>query len=252
MNTSALAFVLAGILAALTLGGCATYKTPGGAVSIPDITAPGIADAMAREPAATWPARLIVARVQGPGYESYSSRGYGHGRFSVITTRDIETEADFARLGAMPQVAGVGVLGRLLLPENLQSATDLRTAAAHLKGDIVLMYTVDTAFRTESTQIGPLQLVSLGFFPNKKAKVTSTCSAALIDTRTGFVYGVAEATSPQDQRSDVWDKQEAIEKARARAEREAFVQALGEVEKLWVQVAAAQTGGGSGSTSVTP
>jgi len=243
---------LAALLAALVLGGCATYKTPGGAVSIPEITAPDIAEAMAREPAATWPARLIVARVQGPGYVSYTSTGYGRGRFSVITTRDVETEADFARLGAMPKVAGVGVLGRLLLPENLQSANDLRTAAAQLKGDIVLMYTLDTVFRTESEQIGPLQLVSLGFFPNQKAKVTSTCSAALIDTRTGFVYGVAESTSQQDQRSDVWDKQEAIEKARVRAEREAFSSALGEVEKLWGQVAAAQTGGGSTVTTAAP
>jgi hypothetical protein len=35
-------------------------------------------------------------------------------------------------------------------------------AAAQLQADVVLLYTVDTSFRTDTTQIGPLQLVSLG------------------------------------------------------------------------------------------
>src|SRR5262245_49786864 len=103
------------LLAAFSLSGCATYQTPGRGVSIPDITAPDIAEAMSRQPAASWPARLIVVRVQGPGYQSYSNQGYGQGRFSVVTTRDVETEADIARIGAMPKVAAVGALNRLLL-----------------------------------------------------------------------------------------------------------------------------------------
>ena len=73
------------------LGGCASYMTPGGGVSIPEITTPNVADAMSRQPAAVFPARLAVVRVQGAGYESYSNRGYGRGRYSVITNRDIET-----------------------------------------------------------------------------------------------------------------------------------------------------------------
>jgi hypothetical protein len=242
-------FRLACLLVALVVSGCATYQTPGSGVSIPELTSPDIAEAMARKPAASWPARMVVVRVQGPGYHTYTNRGVGEGRFSVVTTRDIETEADFARLGALPKVAALGVLNRLLLPGNLQSAADLRTAAAQLQGDIVLMYTVDTAFRTDSQQIGPLQLVSLGFFPNKKVMVTSTCAVALVDTRTGFVYGVAESTSHEDQRSDVWSTQEAIEKARARAERAAFAQVLGEIEKLWAGIAAAQGGGGVANAS---
>jgi len=242
-------FRLAGVLASLVLAGCASYQTPGSGVSIPEITAPSIAEAMARKPAASWPARLIVVRVQGAGYQSYTNRGYGQGRFSVVTTRDIETEADFKRIGAMPHVAAVGMLNRLLLPGNLESALDLRNAAAQLQGDIVVMYTIDTSFRTETDQVGPLQLVSLGFFPNKKAKVSSTCALALVDTRTGFVYGVGESTSNEDQRSDLWNSEEAIEKARARAERGAFDGALVELEKLWTQVSTAQAGGSQVSAS---
>jgi hypothetical protein len=233
------------IVAIAVLSGCASYRTPGSGVSIPDLTSPSIAEAMARKPAASWPARIIVVRVQGPSYASYSNQGYGHGRFSVVTNRDIEQEGDFQRIGAMPQVAAVGMLSRLLLPGTLDSANDLRTGAAQLQGDIVMMYTIDTTFRTETDNIGPLQTLALGFFPTHKAKVTSTCSVALLDTRTGFVYGVAEWTSGEDQRSNAWKEREAIEKARAKAERAAFTGALGEVEKLWAGIVASQAGGGT-------
>jgi hypothetical protein len=245
------AFRITCVLAALVVGGCATYQTPGSGVSIPELTSPEIAEAMARRPAASWPARIIMARVQGSGYSSYSNSSYGQGRYSVVTTRDIETEADIARLGAMPKVAGVGALNRLLLPSELQNMGALRTAAAQLQGDIVMLYTIDTSFRTDTTEIGPLKLVSLGFVPSKKAMVTTTCAVALIDTRTGFVYGVAESTAREDQRSDVWSTRAAIEKARARAERGAFVGALGEIEKLWAGVATAHFGGGSAAAATT-
>lgn len=226
------------LLLSVSICGCATYMTPGSGVSIPEITTPDVAAAMARKPAATFPARLVIVRVQGSGYRSYSNNGYGRGNYSVVTTRDIETEADFTRLAAMPEVVAVGGVNRLLLPANLNSADDLREAAAALQADVVLMYTIDTTFRTETQQIGPMQLVSLGFFPNKKAKVSSTCAVAFIDTRTGYVYGVAESTANEQQRSDLWNKEEAIEKARAKAERSAFTAALGEVEKLWSSIAA--------------
>src|SRR5690349_3131493 len=249
MNTSR----IVAALATLFLAACSSYRTPGGGVSIPELTTPNVAEAMARKPAASWPARIIAARVQGAGYQSYSNRSYGQGRYSVVTTRDIETEADFARLGAMPQVAAVGALNRLLLPGNLESADELRTAAAQLQGDIVFMYTIDTSFRTDTQQIGPLQLVSLGFFPNKKAKVTTTCATAFLDTRTGYVYGVSESTAVEEQRSDVWNSQEALEKARARSERAAFTAALGDVEKLWASIAGRhEAGSGGAQVTATP
>ena len=230
------------LVASFLLAGCATYRTPGGPVSIPEITDSGVAEALARKAAATFPARLIVTRVQASGYESHSNRGYGAGRYSVVTTRDVETEADLARLGKMPGVAAVGALNRLLLPGNLTSAMDLRTGAAQLHGDILLLYTFDTSFRTDTTRIGPLQLVSLGFFPNKKAVVTSTCSAAFIDVRTGYVYGVAEATAKEEQRSDLWSTQEALEKARLQAERNALGSLLGELERSWAAIFAEYAG----------
>ena len=253
--TSQLNGVACALFIAAFASGCASYMTPGSGVSIPEITSPDVAEAMSRKPAATFPARLVVARVQASGYESRTSQSYGHGKYSVLTTRDIETEADFTRLAAMPEVSAVGTLNRLLLPNVLSSGDDLRHAAAQLQGDIVMLYTIDTTFRTDTQQIGPMQLVALGFFPNRKAHVTSTCAVAFVDTRTGYVYGVAESTAIEQQRSDVWNKEEAIEKARAKAERTAFTQALGDVEKLWGQIAARATanrGAGRGEPPAAP
>ena len=246
---NAIRFTGALVVVAL-LAGCASYRTPGGGVSIPEITTPSVAEALARKPAAVFPARIALVRVQAAGYASRTNQGYGYGAYSVVTTRDVETEADFARLAAMPRVAAVGTLSRILLPSTLHSAEDLRTAAAQLHADVVLLYTFDTSFRTDTTQIGPLQLVSLGFFPNKKAHVSTTCAAAFLDTRTGYVYGVSESTATEEQRSDVWNSEEALEKARARADRAAFTAALGDIEKLWASITA-QHAAGSGGAQVT-
>jgi hypothetical protein len=231
------------LIAIAGLAGCAHYVTPGEAVSIPRITEVDIGEALAREPAASFPARLIVTRVQGPGYVSYSNRGYGRGNYSVLTARDVETEDDFRRIGAMPGVASVGPLSRILLPAELNTTRELRTAAAQLRADVVLLYTVDTSFRTDTVRIGPLQTVSLGFFPNKKARVTSTCGAAFLDVRTGYVYGVAEFTATEEQRSGYWSTEAAIEAARVTAERDAFVGALAEIEKAWGIIVAQHSSG---------
>jgi hypothetical protein len=126
--------------------GCAHYRTPGGGVSIPAITDSTIAAALAKQPAAQFPAHIIVARVQAAGYASMSGRGYGVGQYTLVTTRDIETDDDFAQLAALPGIAGVGALNRILVPIDLRSAQQLREAAAQLHGDIVLLYTIDTAF----------------------------------------------------------------------------------------------------------
>jgi hypothetical protein len=218
------------------LGGCASYVTPGGGASIPAITDADIGEALSRQPAAEFPVQLIVVRIQAPDYVSQSNRGYGRGSFSVVTTRDIETDEDFAKLRALPGVAAVGPISRLLLPEQLNSVRDLRAAAAELHGDIVLAYTIDTAFHTDTLQIGPLQAVSLGFFPNKQANVRATCSVAFIDVRTGFVYGVAESSATEQQRSNYWSTEAAIEDARGVAERAAFTAAMVEAQSAWASI----------------
>ena len=228
------ALLLAGsVLLLASVYGCAHYRTPGGGVSIPAITDSTVAEALSREPAARFPANIVVARVQASGYESASGRGYGTGRYSVLTTRDIETEEDFAQLASLPGVAGVGPLNRLLLPPDLLSTKELREAAAQLRGDIVLLYTIDTQFHTQHKLIAPLQVVTLGIFASDKSRIVTTCAAALIDVRTGFVYGVAEGTATDTRRSSAWNTEDALDTARLKTERDAFSAALKEVAKTW-------------------
>lgn len=226
------------LLAALLAPGCATYTTPGAGMSLGDLAKADweIAELLKVEPAAVFPARISVARVQASGYYSYSNTCYGAGRYCVVTTRDVEPESSFDRLAKMPMVAGVALVNRVLLGERLSSAKDLRQAAATVKTDLLLVYSLDTSFNIQNTDIGPLALVSLGFLPTKKARVTATASAALFDVRTGFVYGVAEASAIEEQRGTFWSSAEAVDSARKAAEAAAFQKLIGEVEKFWADV----------------
>ena len=84
--------LLAGsVLLLAFVSGCAHYQTPGGGVSIPAITDGDVADIMARKPAATFPALMVVARVQASGYVSRSAYSYGTGNFSVLAVRSIDS-----------------------------------------------------------------------------------------------------------------------------------------------------------------
>src|SRR5690242_8419740 len=94
------------ILALIPLLGCSTYVTPGGGAKLADLsqTSWDIEKALARKPAAAFPARLAMVRVQASGYRSYGNQGYGTGKYSIVTTRDIEEEKDFDRIKNFPMV----------------------------------------------------------------------------------------------------------------------------------------------------
>lgn len=223
---------------ALLASGCASYTTPGGGVHVENLAKadPDIAELLSVEPAAVFPARIAVARAQAAGYASISNTCYGTGRYCVVTTRDVEPEASYQRLSKLPLVTGVAVMNRMLLPSTFTSTKDLRQAAAALKTDVLLVYSLDTGFRIENTDVGPLDVVFLGFLPTKKARVTTTASAALFDVRTGFIYGVAEASATEQQRGTFWSSSDAVDNARKKAEADAFQKLIPEIEKLWADV----------------
>src|SRR5262245_27088919 len=112
---------LLGAILLLAVTGCSTYTTPGAGISIENLSRadPDIADLLTVQPAASLPARLAVARVQASGYYSRSTGCYGSGRYCVVTTRDIESDASYEKLARLPQVAGLAVMSRILLPEKL-------------------------------------------------------------------------------------------------------------------------------------
>lgn len=234
---------------ALLLSACASkYVTPGAradfhAMGISQATADERSDAdvqvaMNRKPAAGFPAAIVAVRVQGREYRSMSASSYGHGAFSVVTTRDVENPEDIARLEKLPMVQGVGTLNRLVLPERLETTKDLRLAAANVQADIVLLYTFDTTFHQGDTTIPALGVISLGLIPNEVQKATSTASAAFIDTRTGYIYGLCEATAKKERLSNAWTSREALDRARRGAETDAFHQLVDQMEQTWTGIAA--------------
>jgi hypothetical protein len=227
------------LLGALFLTACATsYVTPGPGASLTHFAGAdaSITEVMAREPAAAFPARIATARLQGSGYASRGAACHGGGRYCVATARDVEPDSAFVRLNALPMVAGVAPVNRILLPDNLGSVDDLRSVAAALRADILLVYSLDTRFSLGGSDIGPLQLVSLGLFRTESAKVTTTASAALFDVRTGFLYGVAEATAQEEQRSTIWGTEQVLETVRRETEARSFEALVDEIEVLWSSV----------------
>jgi hypothetical protein len=87
-----------------------------------------------------------------------------------------------------------------------------------LKTDILLVFTVDTAFRVDGKSIGPMSVVSLGWLRDRETVVSSTASAAIIDVRTGFVYGVAEATADETKRASAWSSSSKVDQSRNKTE----------------------------------
>ena len=228
------------LLAVALVSGCAaSYVTPSGGASMAEFAGLGeqidgdISKHFETRPAAAFPVHIAVVRIQDSGYRTKTQHGFGHGRYSVVTTRDIETDEAFERLRKLPDVNGVAPIGRMLVPVNANTIKDLRIPAAKLHADMVLVYSVNTSLYIDGKQLGPLSMISLGLIPNQKAHVTATVAGMLVDVRTGYIYGTTEASDTQEQRTTVWATEMAIEKARAKAETNAFEGFVGEFEELW-------------------
>jgi hypothetical protein len=253
--TAAFAFVGASI----GLGGCASYATPGRGADMTLFTAAQaqttdgeIREAFAREPLATFPASIAVARVQAPGYRNYAGReGYGSGKYSVVTTREVETDADFAAISGLAGVRSVAGLNRLVVPSGLTSDRELRAAAAGLRADLLLVYTFDTVFDSEQ-YAGAVSLVSLGLFPTKVETVKTTASAALLDTRTGFVHALAEGAGDAGQLANFWTSTDAADDARLRAEGRAFRAMVKSLVETWPGVLTANASRGAPAPASSP
>ena len=225
----------------LGVSGCASYTTPGGPADLTGIQSADIRELMSREAAARFPASLSFARVQSQDYESQTARTYGDGQYVVITNRELMSDASIEEMTRWPGVRGIAPMSRLLIPARLNSIDDLRTASASLKADVLIVFTLDTSFRVDGKSIGPLSVVSLGLMRDRETAVTTTASAVLIDVRTGFVYGVAEATASERQVTSAWSSANAADQGRLKTEREAFDGLLRELEKTWANVVAEHT-----------
>jgi hypothetical protein len=256
-------FMLVLILCALLTGCAASYAAPGrgaqmalfGATQAEQAagTDANIQKELDRKPLAAFPASVAVARVQAAGYSSRTAAGWGTGQYSVVTTRDIETDGDTERLGKLPMVRGVAPLNRLVLPQSLQTDYELRHAAAKMHADVLLIYTLDTTF-LDLDRTTPLSIVTLGAANTKRKRILCTASAALLDTRSGYCYGLAEATKDHEELQNAWKTRDEVDLRRREVESKAFTAMLGELERTWGMVVRehATTARGGGSRYDTP
>jgi len=223
----------------LWICGCATYVTPGHRADLAALTAPNLKASFAAEPAAGFPSSIAVARIQASDYSNHNLERhggrYGSGQYTFITTREVETQAQLDRISTLPKIDGLIGLSTLLLPQELRSEADLRTAAARLKADMLLIYTFQTSFYTDDPA-KTLTVLSLGLSPNQKVKVAVTASAILVDVRTGFVYGALEASEKRDRLTNAWQNRDSADAARREAEKAAFEKLIGEFAGFWSKV----------------
>lgn len=220
----------------ISLTGCATYHPPGDKADLTALAPPDIQAAFKTQPTHPFPAAIAMVRVQGSNYSSHSIRqrggSYGSGRFTAILVREVEEQKQLDRVLALPQISGIVSLNRLALPENLLSMNDLRLAAASMQADLTFVYTFDTAF-FEKDHASPLTVISLGLFPTRHVRATTTATAMLVDTRTGYIYAVYEATRNDTQFTNAWDSGDRADEARLRSEREAFEKLMDEFINSW-------------------
>lgn len=225
-------------LASLALG-CASYRTPGAPANLAAIDRSDIRREMEREPAARFPARIAIARVQALDYRSWSyrARAPSAGDFCVLTVQELLREAQLEHMSAWPRVAAAAPLSRLLMPARMNGLDDLRLAAAKLQSDVLLLYTLDTQFEVRRKSVLPTGVLSLGLAPDRDARVSATASALLVDVRSGFVYGTAESTAHEKGLASYWSSNEQIDARRIEAEQAAFDGLVVELEKTWRAVA---------------
>ena len=223
----------------LSLSGCATYQAPGGGVPVVDLAQSGAnRDTVNPQPAAPFPARILLVRIQASDYATTGSACFGTGQYCVLTDSNVESTGAMQRLQALPLVAAVDRMPPASIPKSLNTIDELRAAAADLHADLLLLYSLDTRFTVDNADLAPLAVITPGFLPNKGARVTVRTSAVLVDARTGFVYGMAEATSWRDQNAAVWATRATIEDERRITERSSFELWQERFAALWQRVIA--------------
>ena len=223
---------------ALGMSGCASYTTPGGPVDLTGIQSADIREIMSREPAAGFPALMSFARVQSPDYQSQTAETYGGGSFVVVTNREFMSDVQIDEISQWAGVRGVSPLSRLLIPSRLNTIDELRQASANLKSDVLIVFTLDTSFRVDGKSIGPMSLISLGLMRDRETVVNTTASAVFVDVRSGFVFGVAEATASEKQTTNAWGSINAADQGRLSTERTAFDGLIKELAQTWKNIVA--------------
>ena len=149
--------------------------------------------------------------------------------------RSLSAQGRLDTLKSLPQVADFITLSSLLTnPQTTATKPDLaiREAAARMHADAVLIVATETQ-ATDGKIIAPLTELSLGLFPNKRYELVSTALAALVDTRTGYIYGALEESRSRTGLTMAWGSDDVMHRARTRTEREALEKLIAAFPPFW-------------------
>lgn len=118
----------------------------------------------------------------------------------------------------------------------MQSLNELRLAAAKLRADVLLIYTLDTSVQLAGQRYGAAEKLGSVDEPEPDDGVISAASAVLTEVRTGYSYGAVDANAKLSglERTE-WTPRN-LDQKRLLAEQQAFTALLEKSAVLWKQV----------------
>jgi hypothetical protein len=166
------------------------------------------------------------------------------GEESLRHLRALDALGKLETLKVLPDVKGLPMVSGLLSnqADHADSANvsdlRLREAAARMHADAVLLISVETN-ATDGEVFAPLTTATLGLFPNNRYEIISTGLAALVDTRTGYVYGTLEQSAAKSGVVMVAGSDSALDRRKQQAQRQAVEKLLREFPAFWRGVVSA-------------
>ena len=215
------------VAAALACSGCSSYLNSPAVARVreakrAEFSDPLIARATNAKPAMGFPATIAIAA------NDHNVREH---------IRALSAHGMLDGLSALPQLARTVLISPVLVgePDREHRVTEdlrLREAAAKLHAGAVLIIASESQL-TDGSIIAPLTALSLGLLPNKRYELISTAFAALVDTRTGYIYGTLEKSRARSGITMAWGGDEVISRARSRVERDAMEKLFADFPAFW-------------------
>ena len=165
------------------------------------------------------------------------------GSCAIMHLRALDALGKLDPLKNLPDLRGLPIVSDIIENDtahpDVNKVADLRMreAAARLHADAVLILSVETN-ATDGQMFTPLTLATLGLFPNNRYEIIATSLAALVDTRTGYVYGTIEKSAAKTGVVMVAGSSESLERRKQLAQRDAMEKLLREIPEFWRGVVA--------------
>ncbi|MEO6741955.1 MAG: hypothetical protein ABIP20_17055 [Chthoniobacteraceae bacterium] len=220
------------VAAALACSGCSSYVNSPAVARARDakraeFSDPLIARATNARPTMQFPATIAIA----PNDQGVREH-----------VRALSALGKIDALISLPQLARTTIISPAIIGETdrehrISADLRLREAAAKLHADAVLIIATETQ-ATDGSIVAPLTGLSLGLLPNKRYELISTAFAALVDTRTGYIYGTDEKSRAKSGLTMAWGSDDVIRRARSKVERDAMEKLFADFPAFWRGVVA--------------